>query len=114
MDLVNWYGISGQKYTFEVYPLGTEFFSLSGVYILCTVLPDGRYKALYVGETQSFHDRLNAGLYDHDGYVSATRYGVSHIGALLVDDSTLRLRIETDLRHALHPVCNRQNTPAST
>ncbi len=112
MDTIEWTGKSGTDYRFEVYPLGTEFVPLPGVYIFC-VLTGGVYKALYVGETDSLYDRLNARLDDHDGFERARAYGVSHVGAMLVDNPTQRLRIEIDLRHGMNPVCNREAIPAS-
>ena len=108
---VTWTGKSGQKYDFTVYPIGTSFNPVSGVYIACRFVPPQIYEALYVGETQSFKDRLNTGSANHDGLKCAARNGMTHIGALVITGDAERLRVETDLRHGLNPSCNRQNVP---
>jgi hypothetical protein len=112
---VTWTGKSGQNYEFAVYSLATDFFAVGGVYILCGSVQaiDGtRLKALYVGETQSFEDRLNTNRLNHDGYKRAAKMGITHICARVVPQgATERLRIETDLRHALHPPCNAEPVP---
>ncbi|MEX0306031.1 MAG: hypothetical protein AB3N12_01480 [Ruegeria sp.] len=108
-DQVVWYGATKTPYYFELYPAGTAFNAVSGVYVLCRQIPSGSWEALYVGETQSFHQRLNAGIGNHDGYRRAKLAGMTHIAALCVNGETERLRIETDLRHSLDPVANRQN-----
>lgn len=107
---VKWYGSSKALYEFELYPLWTEFKPLAGVYIFCRLVPAGA-EALYVGETQSFFDRLYAGLVDHDGYKRARPFGVTHVAVMRVNYQADRLLIETDLRHGLNPVCNRQSNP---
>ncbi len=106
--LVSWTGISGNPYQFEVYAWGQEFNPVSGVYILCRLVGPGRYEALYVGEAKSLHDRLNTGLHDHDGAKRAIRERATHIAVLRTYDDTYRLGVETDLRHGLDPICNRQ------
>ncbi len=105
---VTWTGGSGNKYTFELYPVGTEFKPFSGVYVFSRPIGRSNMEALYVGETQSFYDRLNAGIENHDGFKSASRAGASHIGLMRVNYLADRLRIETDLRHGLNPRCNTQ------
>lgn len=108
MTTVQWNGQSGTQYKFEVYPIGQEFKPLSGVYVFCRPGKPGFLEALYVGETQSFYDRLNTGLRNHDGFKSAQRAGATHVAVMQVANAPQRLRIETDLRHGLNPVCNRQ------
>lgn len=111
MQTANWIGKSGRKYDFELYPRGTEFKSIGGVYVLCNLISARQLRALYVGETKSFHDRLNACAFTHDGFKRAARIGFTHITVLRCADDALRLAIETDLRHALNPVCNRESIP---
>ena len=106
-----WKGASGHHYTFEIYPVGTLFYNVSGVYIACRGLYPGSFEALYVGEAESLHNRLNAGAKNHDGLKRAARSGMTHICAMIVNGEAERLRIETDLRHGLNPSCNRQPTP---
>jgi hypothetical protein len=106
-----WKGKSGVVYEFDVYPIGQEFRPVSGVYIFCIPIGDGRFRALYVGETKSFNDRLNTGLVNHDGYKRARAFKATHVAARVVASAN-RLIVETDLRHGLNPVCNRQAVPS--
>lgn len=109
-----WTGRSGTSYEFYVHPIGTEFLPISGVYIFCrqvtATLLGGTYEALYVGEAQSLFDRLNSGVGNHDGFKRASREGMTHIAAMRCS-SAERLWVETDLRHGLDPICNRQSVP---
>ena len=105
---ITWSGASGRKYTFTAYPDKQFFYAVSGVYILCRLLASGNWEALYVGETQSLHERLNTGIANHDGYARAKKLGMTHIAAMTIAGDTQRLRVETDLRHGLNPSANAQ------
>lgn len=109
--VVAWPGKSGKKYQFEIYAVGQEFNPVSGVYIFCRIVGPDTFEALYVGETQSLHDRLNTGLMNHDGFKRASKLGASFIGVMRADGYANRLGIETDLRHGIDPICNRQEVP---
>ena len=109
MTTVNCTGVSGRQYQFEVFPVGTLFNSVPGVYIACRLPSAGWYQALYVGETQSVKDRLNGSANNHYGLRCAAHNGMSHIAVMVVYSDAERLRIETDLRHGLNPCCNRQS-----
>jgi hypothetical protein len=106
---ISWRGASGSSYTFETYPNGTAFNPVSAVYIFCREVSPGSWEALYVGETQSLENRLNANVFSHIGYGRAKRLGMTHIAALVVAGEAERVRIETDLRHGLNPSANRQS-----
>lgn len=116
-ERVKWTGVSGQTYHFFVDPIGQEYLPVGGVYILCRPAPGTgllapkTYLHLYVGETENLNERLNTGLSKHEGYKRAIVYGVTHIGQFRVNNYAERLRIETDLRHGLNPVCNKQPVP---
>ncbi|ABC91693.1 hypothetical protein RHE_CH02926 [Rhizobium etli CFN 42] len=110
---VVWSGKSGVQYTFEVYPVGQQFNPVSAVYIFCKLVGVGLYEALYVGEAQSLVDRINTGLMNHDGYKRASRLGANFVGVMAANGDAYRLSVETDLRHGLDPVCNRQRVPSS-
>lgn len=115
-SVVEWAGLSGLKYGFNVYPIGQEFLPVGGIYIMCRfnlggLLAPLGFQPLYVGETHNLNQRLNIGIDAHDGYKRCLAYGVSHFATRRCDDATERLRIETDLRHGLTPVCNRQGIP---
>jgi len=110
--IVSWPGKSGTAYHTELFPLGTTFNAVSGVYIACAATSQpGRWTAFYVGEAKSLYDRLNANVSAHDGLVCASRRGATHIAAMRTNGDTERLRIETDLRHGLNPPCNKQPVP---
>jgi len=110
---VNWSGKSGTSYAFELYKLGQEFNPVSGVYVFCRETSPGSWQALYVGETQSLHDRLNTGIANHDGFKCASRNGATHIAVRVVSGEANRLRVETDLRHGINPVCNKQSVKSA-
>lgn len=105
-----WTGKAGGTYEFDVYLIGQEFNPVSGVYIFCRPIGDGRFEALYVGETDSFNDRLNTRLEHHHGFKRAIPYGATHVAVRLVASADC-LSVETDLRHGLNPVCNAQSVP---
>lgn len=114
MTTVTWTGKSGIKYQLYLHPLSTEFKPLGGVYIFCRPGQPGFMEAVYVGQTQSFFDRLNANPMNHDGYKRARLEKATHVAVLVEANATLRLRIETDLRHGLDPICNVQNVPTES
>lgn len=105
---VTWIGKSRKSYVFELHLIGQEFNPVSGVYIFCKPVGQSSMEALYVGETQSLHDRLNTGIENHDGFKRASRAGMTHIAVMSSGNLAERLRIETDLRHGIDPKCNRQ------
>jgi len=110
-------GASGNSYLFEIYKLGVEFNPLPAIYALSTfrgeTLLGQRIEALYVGQTKSLHERLNTNPMNHDGFKRSRNAGMTHIAVMLCHDAAERLRIETDLRHGLDPVCNRQPVPST-
>lgn len=108
---VMWPGYPGNTYRFELYPTGTEFKPLAGVYVLCKKGLNNSFHALYVGETQSFYNRLNASSGTHDGYKRAAALGMTHISVYQCSTSIVRTAIETELRHSLNPPCNVQSNP---
>lgn len=108
---INWPGYSGRNYTFETYPIGTAFKPIGGVYIFCRARPDGKWDALYVGETGNFNERLNTSLQGHQAWPACRVRGATHIGVMIIGsvlNREPRLALETELRHTLNPPCNRQ------
>lgn len=105
---VTWIGESGRRYPFELWPVGTRFNAVSGVYMFCAF--DGEYfLSKYVGETDSFRARIDDGLGSHEGWQCARTAGATYIATLVVGGSRQqRLDIETDLRRRLKPPCNKQ------
>lgn len=113
MSRVTWTGSSGLQYQFETFPIGTRFNHVSGVYVACRLVPFAGIEALYVGQAQSLADRLNSWPNNHDGLMRAAREGMSLIAARVVAGDAERLRVETDLRHGLNPLCNAQSVPSN-
>jgi len=106
---INWPSFSGTHYPFELWPIGTAFRDLSGVYIFCKLAPNGNWDAVYIGETQSFQNRLTDGLAQHHQWMSIIACGASHICVMQVPGGlALREGIETDLRRHLKTPCNLQ------
>ena len=106
---IHWTGASGTRYEFQLDPIGAIFRPIQGVYIFCRRLANGNYAAAYVGETDSFQRRLTDELQSHHSFQTVRLHGATHISTLHVaGDRANRLYVETDLRNALNPPCNKQ------
>lgn len=101
--------MSQKSYTFKTFPDGQLFNAVAGVYIFCRPLASGHWEALYVGETQSLEERLNANLSNHEGYKRAKQLGMTHIGVFRAAPPAQRLAIEVDLIRGLNPSANIKN-----
>ncbi len=109
MDTATWTGISGKKYGMQVCIFGREFYKNPGVYVFCKLGIDGRWSAIYIGETEDFNDRLNTNLAQHHRWACIQREGATRVCTLGVTGGKLaRTDIETDLRQSNDPPCNRQ------
>ena len=108
------------RYGFAVYPVGTVFGSVSGVYVLLAsrasttgdssyLCLDGRqvgmtgYEILYIGMAGSFRYRF----YHHPTFLQAGKEGMSHIGILKVSSGRKRRKIERELVGFFEPPMNR-------
>ncbi len=109
---LTWHGASGTAYEFEHFALGgVTWNAVGGVYIFCRLATDGRWYAVYIGETNDFSVRLANNPPTHERWYDVTRAGATHICAMVVSGNNAaqrRLDIETDLRHRQNPPCNRQ------
>lgn len=99
-------GKSGMAYRFKVYPLGTRFRKLSGIYIIGNRLQGAngsrRLVALYVGHTEDFSQPF-------DRHHKAKEFSAQGANCIClqsdgVEDS--RLAKQQDLIAALNPSCN--------
>lgn len=111
VDSVVWIGASGNRYQFEIYPMNQQFSKIGGIYIACSRLANGTYGAVYVGKTESFHDRLNLGFSSHEGLERAVRYGATYFAVTVVPTDADRTAFELDLIQGLKPPANIQNVP---
>lgn len=95
-------GRSGQSHQFRVYPWGTEFKPVGGVYAVLRL--DGLlgYTALYVGQTTNLSERFDG----HHKRHCFDRHRKTHIGVLVEPSTARQLAIESDLVAANHLVCN--------
>jgi hypothetical protein len=108
---VIWTGASGKRYDTFLDPIWSAYLVRSGIYIFCRETSPGSWTAVYVGETDDFSRRLTSDLTLHHRWESIRAAGATHICTLHIPNDHaggLRLQIETDLRHALNPPCNRQ------
>ena len=101
-------GASGAEYAFNVYPRSDTFKALGAVYFMSvrTVKTDGTgsHTWVYVGETGDLSKRpLN-----HHRKACFDRQGANALLIHAQSDRSTRLAIETDLREAYDPPCNRQ------
>lgn len=106
---IQWKGISGSVYEFQLDPIGTIYLPIPGVYIFCRNIGGTSWSAQYVGETEDMNRRLSDQLQAHHSLGAVRLHGSTHISTLRVNGGAAeRVRIETDLRHSLNPPCNKQ------
>ena len=99
-------GGSGKAYRFRVYPLGTKFRKIGGVYVITNRYHNEdvgyRHKTLYVGQTEDFSKPFD----QHGKAKEFVQHGANCICVLSDGTEDSRLAKEQDLVAALHPVCN--------
>lgn len=94
-------GRSGAKYSFHLYPWGTDFKAVGGVYAVLRHDADG-YAVTYVGETGDLSERFD----NHHKATCFDRYRKTHIAARVEGSEPQRLAIEQDLIAGYNPPCN--------
>ena len=107
---VKWTGKTGKVYEMELCQFGKPFISASGVYIFCKpASAANRWDSIYAGEAEDFDDRLNKNLASHHRWDCIKRNGATNVCVIQVaGGKAARTAVETDLRTALDPPCNRQ------
>ena len=99
-------GASGKKYAFLVYPLGTTFKPLGGVYAVTRAAanPSGgqTHSIVYIGQTGDLSERFDA---HHKGECFGRRGG-THMCVQVEGNERVRLAIESDLIANYNPPCN--------
>lgn len=96
-------GRSGAKYEFEVYPWGTDFKPVGGLYLVLKKQAVN-YDILYIGQTGNLSERFD----NHHQAQCFNRNGKTHIAVRGEGSEQKRLTIETDLRHKYRTSCNLQ------
>jgi hypothetical protein len=103
---MNLTGQSGTIYAFQVYPLGTPFKEVGGVYVISrrTAKADGggNHDIYYVGQTSTLAERFN----DHHKAEHWERREANCISVFVEENERVRLAIEADLVAAFNPCCN--------
>lgn len=103
VDKVTVKGQSGAQYEFEVYPWGTVFNSVGGLYLVLKKQPSN-YGVLYIGQTGDLSERFD----NHHQGACFTRNGKTHIAVRGEGSEQRRLAIETDLIRNYQTSCNKQ------
>ncbi len=98
-DSVQWL-----SYDFTVYVPNTTWNDVAGVYIFSGINPQNQWVALYVGQTDSFRNRIPS----HEKWSPAVRAGATHVHARAESLEATRLAIERELIQAFQPSLNSQ------
>jgi len=102
-DRVTVAGQSGATYDFEVYPWGTSFSQVGGLYLVLKK-QTGNYSILYIGQTGDLSERFD----NHHQAPCFNRNGKTHIAVRGEGSEQKRLAIETDLIRNYKTICNLQ------
>ena len=101
------YGASGGPYIFQVYPIGTEFREIGGVYIFTRreINASGGvvHHLLYIGQSVSFPRRLTR---LHEKWEGVLRNRGNCVCVYSESDAWTRNSIETDLTQKYQPPLN--------
>jgi excinuclease UvrABC nuclease subunit len=92
------------SYEFGVYTPTTTWNSVSGIYIFSGLDANNRWVALYIGQANSFAERLPG----HERWSDAKQLGATHIHAMVVSTQEMRDKIEALLIQNFQPRLNSQ------
>ena len=99
-DTCKWRGESGEEYTYNIYAMDAVWADVGGNYIFAKQV-GGIWTQLYIGETQSFRDRLPT----HEALPCVLRNSGTYIHAHMNTNSQARLDEESDLIANNPPPC---------
>lgn len=102
-DTVAVTGQSGTRYDFDVYPWGTTFNPVGGLYLVLKKQTNN-YGILYIGQTGDLSERFD----NHHQAQCFNRNGKTHIAVRSEGAEQRRLAIETDLIRNYNTSCNLQ------
>jgi hypothetical protein len=97
-----WEGASGKKYEYDIYSMDTNWNDVAGNYIFAYESSPRKWMSVYMGETESFKDRLP----NHNELPCIKRNGGTHVHAHLNTNSQARLDEEADLLAHNKTPCN--------
>ena len=104
-EIIMWPGASGKEYKHWILPIGATFKDVPGIYIFAREISPGKWMPIYIGETESLHDRLS----NHDKMTCVKRYGGTHIHAHTTFGSQgASAAEESDLLSKWDPPCNKE------
>lgn len=104
MTTVEW--LDGEHFQVLDVPSRVRWSDEPGVYLFVK-LANGRYHALYVGQTVSLAARLPG----HERWLAAARAGATQVHAKVVQLGTTRNRLEQLLIQRWNPPLNQQHNP---
>ena len=101
-----WPGTSEEEYGYQIYPIATDFEDSPGNYIYAKKNNQGKWDAVYIGQTSSLRDRFA----NHNKKSCILSHGATHIhvhnGS---NNEQTRKAEEKDLIANCKPVCNDQH-----
>ena len=98
-----WQGISGWNFEYELHPIGSALPKGPGNYVFCRRGVDGRYSAIYAGETSDLSERFDS----HHAMPCIKRCGATHISYRVHHGGKDARQIEEeDIRARYNPPCN--------
>ena len=98
-------GASGAIYTFTMYPIGTSFKALAGLYLFTRAETNGHHTYIYLGITNDLSVRFD----NHHKEDCITKNKATHISILLENSEERRKAIEKDILAAISTTCNEIN-----
>lgn len=100
---IDWEGISGKKYSYGIYPIGTTFKKVPGNYVFAKETKQNTFLPIYIGETEDLSERFD----NHHKMPCIKRNGATHITVHVGESSTtVRRAEEKDLIDKYNPACN--------
>ena len=102
---ISWPGLSGQEYTYWIFPIETRLKDEPGNYIFAKEARPGFWVPCYIGQTSNLNQRLE----NHEKENCARRNGATHIHAHITNGGeSARKAEEKDLILKWKPTCNEQ------
>lgn len=99
-------GSSGNKYSFEVYPISSTWNEVSAVYVVTKRVPKpdggGTHSYIYVGQTENLKERHAS----HHKAACFEEHGANCLCVLVENGEEQRLTIEADILDAHNWPCN--------
>jgi len=97
-----WRGTSGKEYMYGIYSIDGTWNDVPGNYIFARETKPHTWEAIYIGETESFKERIP----NHNELPCVRRNGGIHVHAHVNRDSQARLAEEKDLLANNTTPCN--------